>query len=209
MLNEATTLNPCFLMGQQEFNWREWIEKGDELSFSIIYNTHVNNLFSYGRGMGFSEDNCKDAIQETFIRLHLHRKRMKHVQNITAYLFKMFKNNLLDQKERSMKEEAIDPHSKTFSVNITVLDNIIDMETSRIIKEKVAALLNHLTPSQREVIYLKYMMGLKHKEIAEILNINEESARKLLYRAMEKLRTEASCNHLLEKLLLVCLLHLI
>ena len=27
-----------------------------------------------------------------------------------------------------MKEEAIDPHSKTFSVNITVLDNIIDME---------------------------------------------------------------------------------
>ena len=81
-------------MGQQEFNWREWIEKGDELSFSIIYNTHVNNLFSYGRGMGFSEDNCKDAIQETFIRLHLHRN--DEARKISPPTFKIQKQS--DQK---------------------------------------------------------------------------------------------------------------
>ena len=29
------------------------------------------------------------------------------------------------------------------------------------------------------------MVGLQHKDISEIMNINEESARKLLYRAIE------------------------
>ncbi|MDD4569978.1 MAG: sigma factor-like helix-turn-helix DNA-binding protein, partial [Tepidanaerobacteraceae bacterium] len=46
--------------------------------------------------------------------------------------------------------------------------------------------------NQREVVYLKYMIGLEHKEIAEMLGIREDSARKLLYRTMEKLRQQAS-----------------
>lgn len=56
------------------------------------------------------------------------------------------------------------------------------------IKKKVTSLLSCLTENQQEVVYLKYMIGLQHKEIAEMLDIQEESARKILHRAMEKLR---------------------
>ena len=74
----------------------------------------------------------------------------------------------------------------------TVLDNIIDVETAAILKKKVNRLLENITPNQREAVYLKHVVGLNHKEIADILNIQEESARKLLYRAMEKLRESVS-----------------
>jgi RNA polymerase sigma factor (sigma-70 family) len=69
-------------------------------------------------------------------------------------------------------------------------------------------MLNRLTVSQREIVYLKYMAGLQHREIAEVLGINEESARKLLYRAMEKMRKFAAQENIPEKLLL-CTLALI
>jgi len=78
-----------------------------------------------------------------------------------------------------------------------------------LLKQKVESLLNSLTPNQREVVYLKYMIGLQHREIAEILGINEESTRKLLYRAMEKLRKYASAEDLSEKILLLILLSLL
>jgi RNA polymerase sigma factor (sigma-70 family) len=90
-----------------------------------------------------------------------------------------------------------------------MLDDMIDRENSELIRQKVESMLNSLTPNQREVVYLKYMTGLQHREIAEVLGIHEESARKLLYRAMEKLRKYASTEDLPEKLLLlILLLHL-
>ena len=89
-----------------------------------------------------------------------------------------------------------------------MLDDIINDEKIELIKKNVELLLNKLTPNQREVVYLKYMNGLQHSEIAEVLNINEESARKLLYRAMERLRKYASEDNLQDRLLLFCLFSL-
>lgn len=85
---------------------------------------------------------------------------------------------------------------------------MIDGENIQLLKDKVTKLLNRLNEKQREVVYLKYMIGLEHKEIAEILNIQEESARKLLYRTMEKLREIAAEEKIPEGLLLLFLLFL-
>ncbi len=79
---------------------------------------------------------------------------------------------------------------------MTILDNLIETEIANIVKEKIKKLLESITPNQREVVYLKYVVGLQHSEIAEILGIHEESARKLLYRAMEKLRNKISNDEL-------------
>lgn len=166
-------------MGSNDLNW-----------VKRIYEKHVDDLFSYGRSMGFQEESCKDAIQETFYQLHASRERLHHVQNITAYLFRAFKNNLLDQKKKNERDEALDLHAHSFEVHVTVLDDIIDDETRALLKKRVTSLLDQLTPNQREAVYLKYMTGLQHKEIADILHINEASVRKLVYRAMEKLRKQ-------------------
>lgn len=69
--------------------------------------------------------------------------------------------------------------------------------------------MKNITPNQREAVYLKYVTGLQHKEIAEILNINEESARKLLYRAMGKLRKLASDEELQEKTALLAVIQVL
>ena len=98
----------------------------------------------------------------------------------------------------SIKGESIEPLTETFAMQVTALDTMIDIENTRLLKDKVASLLESLTPNQREVVYLKYMIGLQHKEIGEILDIREESARKLLYRSMEKLREQVTQKDFLE-----------
>lgn len=175
-----------------DLSWRSFVEEGDEPSFSIIYNNHVDDLYSYGISLGFQKEMCKDAIQDTFYKLYISRNNLQSIKNITAYIFKSFKHRLIDLSRKNIKEETLDSFTEFFTVQVTVLDNIIDSENAEILKKKVSSLLDGLTANQREVVYLKYMIGLEHKEIADILDIREESARKLLYRTMEKLRQQVS-----------------
>lgn len=179
-------------MNSVDLNWKTFMEKRDEASFSIIYNNHVDDLFSYGISLGFQKEMCKDAIQDTFYKLYICKNNLSHIDNITAYIFKSFKHRLIDLSRKIVREEILESVSESFTVNVTVLDDMIDSEKADILKKKVNLLLNGLTANQRKVVYLKYMIGLDHKEIADVLDIREESARKLLYRTMGKLRQQVS-----------------
>ena len=195
-------------MDSVDIHWRKFLENGDERSFSIIYNHHVDDLFSYGISLGFQKEICKDALQDIFYKLYITKEKLHHVENITAYLFKTFKHRLIDLSLKNRSGENIESYSESFTTHVSILDDMIDMENSVLIRQKVESMLNSLTPNQREVVYLKYMTGLQHREIAEVLGINEESARKLLYRAMEKLRKYASEENHPENLLLFTLITL-
>jgi RNA polymerase sigma factor (sigma-70 family) len=188
-------------MGSIDTNWKRFLEKGDEPSFSFIYNTHADDLYAYGISLGFQKETCKDAIQDTFYKLYISKENLKHVENVTAYIFKSFKYRLFDITKKIGKRINIDNTSESFIIDVTILDDIIDQETEEMVKKKVTSLLSCLTTNQREVVYLKYMIGLQHKEIAEILGIEEDSSRKLLYRAIEKLRKKEKTENQLFLLL--------
>lgn len=196
-------------MRTTEFNWIRFLESGDDAHFSVIYNNVIDDLFAYGISLGFLKESCKDAVQDVFIKIYLSRKKLSHIDNITGYIFKAFKNRLIDIKKSNHIKDSIDSHLDNFAIEVTVLDNIIDSETAVILKEKINQLLKNITPNQREAVYLKYVVGLQHKEIGIILNIKEESARKLLYRAMGQLRKLASVEDLQKKAALFSVLHLL
>lgn len=177
-------------------NWKNFLEKGDEFSFSLIYNKYVEELYAYGISLGFQKENCKDAIQDVFIKIFLDRNNISKIENKSGYIFRSYKNRLIDLKKKNNNKDNIDSVEDKFTIEVTILDNLIETEIANIVKEKIKKLLESITPNQREVVYLKYVVGLQHSEIAEILGIHEESARKLLYRAMEKLRNKISNDEL-------------
>lgn len=195
-------------MGSIDHHWKKFVENGDEASFEAIYNSHVDDLFAYGMSLGFQRETCKDTIQDTFMKLYLCRNDLRQIENVTGYLFKSFKNQLIDLARKNRNNDSIESMEDRFTIEVTVLDNMIETETRAIVKKRVGLLLNQLTPNQREAIYLKYVVGLSHKEIAVILNMREESARKLLYRAMKKLRQKATEANLFDKTVVLTLINL-
>ena len=138
-------------MASIDVSWGNFVEKGDESSFSIIYNTHADDLYSYGINLGFQEEMCKDAIQDTFYKLYVSKDNLIHIKNITGYIFKSFKHRLIDLSRKNIRKETLESVADSFTVQVTVLDNIIDSEKAEILRKKVASLLNELTPNQREV----------------------------------------------------------
>ena len=149
--------------------------------FSSIYSLCVNDLLAYGQSLGFDMNLCEDAIHDVFCTLYLKRKELTEVCSLPSYLFRAFRNNMLNVWRK---------HSKLSETDINRLPFTTEEEKSDI-KEIVEDLLNTLTDRQREAIYLRYMQNLSYEEIAELLDISPGSVRKLVYRAIMCLREES------------------
>ncbi|MDR1221274.1 MAG: RNA polymerase sigma factor [Tannerella sp.] len=171
--------------------WQQFLEKGDNNSFSIIYNHYVDELYSYGVHLGFQDEICKDAIQDVFYKLYISRKKLHHIKKLSAYIFKFYKNRLIDITRKNERTENIDSFDGDISIQNTILDDIIDVENLETVKKKVKSLLDKLSKQQREMIYMKYIYGLNYEEISKVLGINTDSVRKFMCRTMKKLREQA------------------
>lgn len=72
----------------------------------------------------------------------------------------------------------------TYQFEIQDDSNEIDDET----KEKFEKVISLLNPRQEEALYLRLQLELSYEEISQLLGINYQSARNLIYRAISKVR---------------------
>lgn len=184
--------------------WKMFLEnKNGYDAFSFIYNFYVNDLLSYGVSLGFNEDTCRDAVHDIFYKILIEKNKFIKVENLTAYLFISIRNYLLNiqKKNRNISDYPdFSFENIPFSTEITTLESLINKEDTTKLKQTVENLLNELTPRQREVIYLRYMQEMDYDEIAILMGINYNSARRLVHRSIEHLRSK---NKYPEKLLFV------
>jgi len=172
----------------------EKIEIRETAIFTSFYNKYVDELYNYGISLGFSDSTCKDAIHDVFCKIYVNKNELKNIHNIKYYLFKSLKNRLLNIYRREKKIIFDEIENYSFHIEACVMDSIIDKEEEEILKHKIESLMNSLTSNQREAIYLRYMQGMEYEEIAQILNINAESVRKLVYRGIDKLREQSNLS---------------
>ena len=74
--------------------WSRFVT-GDQEAFAILYNQHIENLYSYGTKLCNDEDAVKDSLQELFLELFLKRDKIKISQeNLKFYLALELKRSL-------------------------------------------------------------------------------------------------------------------
>jgi RNA polymerase sigma factor (sigma-70 family) len=159
-----------------------------------IYNNYVDDMYTYAIYLGFKEYDIIDAIQDVFVNLCELNRDIKKISNIKFYLFKSLRNRLIDL----YKKESF---TITFN-NSTLLDTLftdtqntpesrlIKGEESDEIEKKIEEMLSLLSPRQREIIYLHFIQEQDYKHVAEIMDINYDNCRKLVYKALLTLRNK-------------------
>ena len=69
--------------------------------------------------------------------------------------------------------------------------DIIEEKEERIeITRQINDMMKCLTDRQREALYLRFMQELEYDEIAVILGLTLKGTRKLIYRAIERIREQ-------------------
>lgn len=165
---------------------------GNNYAFSLIYKRYANELFAYGLALGFNRETVKDAVQEVFYKLHENKKHLGKLDSLKYYLLKMMKNHLLDIYRSEIETSNIDSYELSFSIKTTVLDELITKEEQTQLQAKIDSLLSLLTNRQREAVYLRFIQEMEYEEIGELLDLTPHASRKLVSRAVKRMREEAS-----------------
>ncbi len=165
-----------------------------------IYNKYVDDLYDYARSLNFSHDATLDAIHDVFVYLYIKQPNIEDGK-LRSYLFSSLRHRLIDiyrSTKRIVFDHEIDVSS---ALDFDSLELIISKEEAQKAKDTINELLDTLTPKQREIVYLRFFQTLEYEEIADIMKISAESARKSLYRSVKKMRENSSDNFVLLLLL--------
>lgn len=164
----------------------ESFRRGSKSALEQIYTQNFDSLLNYGCGYAEIEV-VKDNIQELFVKLYLNRHKIGECNNVKMYLLKSLRNRLLDYK-KSKKVELTDRITEDFVFEIDgEYDEMYDDGELRNIT-KVKSVFNNLTSRQREILYLRYIDKMPYNEIADLLQIECQSAKNLFVRSVAKIK---------------------
>lgn len=165
---------------------------GSEMAFSSFYDTNISSFYNYGKTLTSDKDLVMDCIHDVFVKLYSRRTELQSIENCKAYFFISLKNKICDEMRHKsfISDVAVEEYS--FSSPEDVERNMIEQESEHIRYSAVNFLIDKLTTRQRKALTLYYIEGRKYEDICEIMSMNYQSVRNLMYRALTKLRTVAN-----------------
>lgn len=153
----------------------------DENVFHQLYNSYYKALVNYAMQMLGTQDSAEDVVQNAFMLLWQQGTQARSDNHIRAFLYNITRNAAID---RLRHDKIVQDYQESYEINANgEEDSIFTEEVFRQLFEEIDRL-----PSRQREIFLLLMKGQKNREIAENLNIAEETVKKLRFRGMKTLR---------------------
>lgn len=163
-------------------------KSGSHAAYEEIYNRYYGALYIHAFKRLQDREECRDIIQELFTHLWLKREEIELNGQLSGYLYTSVRNRIFDLLARkklkasyitSIQEFALSNQIATdHRVRQNLLMTIIDQE------------IQSLPPRTREIFELSRKGHFTHKEIAEQLNLSEQTVKSTVNNALKVLRVK-------------------
>ncbi|MBI3838193.1 MAG: RNA polymerase sigma factor, partial [Planctomycetia bacterium] len=130
-----------------------------------------------------SRNDADDVLQETFVRLARTRQKLAGVENVTAYVFAVARNEAARMLGRKYRQGRM-----MSDAGAVFCEAASDDSQSREAADTVTAALAQLTMEQREIVALKINAGLGLREIAELTGLPQGTVATRYRTAIGRLR---------------------
>ena len=153
-------------------------------TFKIEVLPMKHKLFRLANRLLQNVPEAEDVVQEIFLRLWSRRDKLGEYRSLEAFAMTMTKNLCLDKlkSKRSKTDEFTEKHDQAIEKT-----PYSEMEKGDAYN-KVRRLIDMLPEQQRLIIQLRDIEGYEYDEIAEMMNISENTIRVNLSRARKKVR---------------------
>jgi RNA polymerase sigma-70 factor (ECF subfamily) len=162
------------------------LARGEPAAFAELYDACADRLHHYLTLHLSSAADADDVVQETFARLARARKKLRRVENLTAYVFAVARNEAARLKSKQTRQrQVLEVHPPPAQYSQTAYS---DEATAFEAAETVRAALERLPMEQREIVELKAFGGLTLKEIAAVTALPPGTVATRYRTALERLR---------------------
>jgi RNA polymerase sigma-70 factor (ECF subfamily) len=162
-------------------------QQGNEYAFEKIYKRHATQLLAMAMRKTGDRTISEEFIQDVFLTLYNNKYRVSDVVSIEGYLCTILKNKILDHYRHSVVQKK---YEEFVAQSYTELDfsTVKSLELKEL-QSHISEGIEKLPPKCKTVFKLSRHEYLSNKEIADRLQISENTVEQHMRRALRLLRT--------------------
>ncbi len=163
----------------------------DPVAFQKLYRQYFPRVYAYvGYHAGRTQD-TEDLVAETFLKVVEYWKKFqwRGEGSFAAWIFRIARNTVHDFHRRNHRNEKVIPLEELPEIKANTLlpiDNVLQKEKFAYIRQ----LIETLSPRRNEILTFKFFGGLRNREIAELLQLDERTVAAHLCRGVEELHSK-------------------
>lgn len=162
------------------------IALGNQRKFRQLIESTSDELLHFALGFIRNKEVAEEIVSDVYVKIWNNRKDITNIKNLKSYLFICVKNGCLSQI-RKMKNDKIvflDEYSDFQFLPVQSLyEDSLDQEALQRIYQAIETL-----PAKCKLAFtLAKINGLKHKEIAEVMDVSEKTVNNHLVAAVKKI----------------------
>jgi RNA polymerase sigma-70 factor (ECF subfamily) len=152
--------------------------------FLSAYDKFADQIFRYCYFRIRDREIARDIVQDVFVKTWAYQKEDREIDNMKAFLFRTAHNCIVDNL-RKKKEVSLD----------NLMEKGFDKETdahkkifSTVEFGHITSRMNKMDDKYKEAVLMRYVDGLKPKEISAIIGETENVISVRIHRGIEQLK---------------------
>jgi len=162
------------------------LKKDDRQAFTEIYNRYAKSLTGFAASKLYNLDDARDILHDMFVKLWENREQINIGSNLQSYLFSIIRHRIIDKIRKNITREEYALITQSLTV---VYHEAVDKQIeAKELQQAIEKSLDQMSPRVKEVYKLSREQGLSNHEIAEKLNLSEQTVKNQLSSALKHLR---------------------
>lgn len=172
--------------------------EGDSLAQGKLMQLWYKRIYNFGYKFFFDHDLAMEVAQKTFIAMHRHIAVLQDAARFRPWLYTIAVNCCREElrKKRNSRSVSLDvirpgddgEDGSSWEVAGHRHDNPERSLRQTELADILQRCLMQLSDEQREVVIMKEYEGMKFREIAEALNISENTVKSRMYYGLEAMK---------------------
>jgi RNA polymerase sigma-70 factor (ECF subfamily) len=155
---------------------------GAEQDFDRLYQDNAQRLWAYAYRVSRNPQDADDIVQETFLRLWRSAVGPLDDDAVRRYAFRIASNLLVDRwRDRTRSRSWLARFWRGGPADLADRPGVTE-------SVDVRELFWRLSARDRALLWLAYVEGLNHAQIAAVLRLGTPSVKVMLFRARTRLR---------------------
>jgi RNA polymerase sigma-70 factor (ECF subfamily) len=169
---------------QSDFEVIQRILGGETAAFEVLLRQHQQDIYRLTYRMTRNAEDAKDLAQETFVQAYRALGSFRGQSRFSTWLYRIAMNLCLNHLKSTAREDPAEVDDRQADARVNSLGLLLTDERDR----AVAQAIEELPPQQKATLTLRVHQGLSHKEIAQVLECSEGTAKANYFHAVRALQ---------------------
>jgi RNA polymerase sigma-70 factor (ECF subfamily) len=175
---------------QDEHELWEEIRRGSQTALKVVFTKYYKVLYNYGVKMADIAV-VEDCIQEVFVSIINSGPKLGSINSMKFYLLLSLRRKIVETLKKN-KRLSLFSQNADYDFELSYEEQVIQLQTKDELRHRLDEAIRKLPNRQKEAIFLRFYGSLSYAEVAQIMNLDYQSVRNLIFKAITAFRKDIS-----------------